>query len=473
MNPKVQAFKDQFAPGVPEFYYHSTHRSFVFKQTESRGEQRWIEVDRDMAGMLLSRAGISKKKGGAERSPAEEMLLEKVLNTEMSLQYCGDLAGYGKGMHKFGGFNAMVTGSPAIPKAVRGDWSAIKGVLEGLFGVRGGMQLPFIYSYLKVCRSMLLAGIRRGQQVWLVFGPPGTGKSFFTQHIMKPFMGGRAASAEKYITGVEPFNGDIMKSEFWFVGDPTLSTQIKDRKALGERIKSVVGNETQILRAMHTDPIQFEPFIRLFFTLNMESEVISGVPPMVRSLRDKVMLFRCQAFDWPVFARTQEEKDAFEKLVESQIPAFCWWLENEFVIPYELTVEPDGKASRFGVNCYHDPDILRRLAEVSPEFHMLELIRQCYFVAPIKDGKHPDLREELRLSALDIEQGLKDNSSPVCIDARKSLPTSRTVTTYLERLNASYPLNVYMHRTSKSREWVLKDIDQVLDTPDEMCDHAE
>lgn len=473
MNPKVQAFKDQFAPGVPEFFYHSSHKSFMFKQTESSGEQKWIEVDRDMATMLLSRAGVSRKKTGLERSPAEDMLINCVLDTNRSLQYCGELAGYGKGLHKFGGFTAMVTGSPAIPKAVKGDWGAIRSIIEGLFGTRDGIQLPFIYSYLKVCRMMLLAGIRRGQQVWFVVGPPGSGKSFFTQHIMKPFMGGRAASAVKYITGEEAFNGDIMKSEFWFVGDPTLSTAIKDRKELGERIKSVVGNETQILRAMHTDPIQFEPFIRLFFTLNTEAEVISGIPPMVQSLRDKVMLFKCQLFDWPVFARTQEEKDAFEKTVESQIPAFCWWLENEFVIPYELTVEPDGRAARFGVNCYHDPEVMRRLTEASPEFTMLEYIRTCYFIAPPKDGKTRDLRDELRLSALDIERGLKDDSSPVRLEARKLLPTSRTVTTYLERLYANYPGNVYPHRTSKSRDWVLRDIDLVLDTPDEMCDATE
>ena len=185
------------------------------------------------------------------------------------------------------------------------------------------------------------------------------------------------------------------------------------------------------------------------------------------------MLFTCQVFDWPVFARTQEEKAAFEKTVESQIPAFCWWLDNEFRIPYEMTVEQDGRAARFGVNCYHDPDILRRLTEVSPEFNMLELIRQCFFVAPVMDGKRPAVREELRMSALNLELGLKADSSPVRVEARNLLPTSRMVTTYLERLNANYPHNVFQHRTSKSRDWILRDLDQIIDTPDEMCDPIE
>ena len=460
MNPKLQQFKDQFAKSIPDFYYHSDHMTFLFQQTTSSARQDWIEVNEGTAITVLAAAGVrAERNKGETLSPAAEMLLNTRLNSEKSVKYAGPLAGHMKGVVNFGPFNALITESPKIPRPVKGDFSLIKYILDEQFGDLGGVQLPYLYSALKLAYEMLVAGDLRGGPALIFCGPRNSGKTFVQEQVITPLLGGRMAPADRYLNRETSFNMDLMKAEHLVVSDGVMSTSINSRRDLGNSIKNMVANGVQSAHGKGKDAISVNVYTRLTMSLNDEIENIMGLPPMDESMRDKLMLFKTRLIDWPVFAVTPEEKRAFKESVLAQIPAFCWWLVNEFVIPSDLQIDPKtNQPARFGVNCYHHPDILRQLVEVSPEYRFLELLRTCFVLDPNGISKH----DELRMSALEIEQGLTSSDSPVEREARRLLSTGTRARAYLERLSHTFPDSVTPVRTSTKRLWVIRDVDAML-----------
>lgn len=467
MNPLIQKFKDQMSPKVPEFYYHSELKEFLFKQTKGDPRvQNWIAVSEQTASEILADAGVrATTMKGEERSPAKQMLLDSRLKSERSVQYAGPIAGYSKGFTTEGSYNALVTSGPMIPKSIKGNCADIRSIIDQLFGIRA----VYIYSYLKLSRRMLIAENRRGMPAIIMVGPKDCGKSFFQEHIVTPFLGGRQAMVDRFITGEDKFNKEVYTNEHLIVGDAVLSPRTSDRVNLGNRIKALVANETQSMRSLFKDSIQVKPFTRLTFALNMETENIAGLPPMGDSIDDKLMIFLVNRVKWPVLALTPEEVKEFEHNIHAQIPAFCWWLENEFIMPSELQYDKYGKKARFCIACYHDPRIVKGLDELSPEFRMMELIKACFFTIPMSvSGKPSPLLSspEIRMSALDLEQALKSDDSPVRVEARQLLSSGTRVGAYLERWHRKYPGSVKQDRAGGKRLWVIRDIDTLLDAGD-------
>ena len=472
MNPKIQRFFDQMDPGAPEFYFHSKHRTFLFKQTGSEdGVQNWVELDYTMASSMLAKKGFDRTKDKrSQMSEVDNMLVEKMDDSSKSCQYCGAVGGYYKGFGKLGGMNALVTESPAVPKSVKGDCSHILAIINGLFGTRGGIQIPYVLAWLKLSREMLLSENRRGMQALILVGEADCGKSFFQEHIVNQFFG-RHVDATNYIAkGTTRFNGDIFSAEHLKVSDPELSTATSARRGLGERIKGIVANETQGMERKFQDSISLLPYSRMTMSINDEEANVMGLPIMDKNMRDKVFLFWCQQFEWPVYALTTAEKEAFKNQVYAQIPAFCWWLENEFTIPLSMMINPaTKKPARFGINHYHDPRILRKLIEVSPSFRLLELIQQCLLLRPESATGRVKVSDEseLQMSALDLEMALKSDDSPVRHEARALIGTGTALARHLGSLHHDFPENVFERRTSKKRLWVLRDIAQIIESIDD------
>jgi len=460
MNPKLQQFKDQFARSVPEFYYHSEHMTFLFQQTTSVARQNWIEVNEGTAVTILAAAGVrAERNKGETLSPAAEMLLNTRLDSEKTVKYAGPLAGHMRGLVKFGKDNALITESPSIPRPVKGDFGLIKYILDEQFGDMGGVQLPYLYASLKLAYEMLVAGDLRGRPALIFCGPRNSGKTFVQEFIITPLLGGRMAPADRYLNHETPFNMDLMKAEHLVVSDGVMSASVTRRRELGNAIKNMVANGVQSAHSKGKDAISVSVYTLLTMSLNDELENIMTLPPLDDSILDKIMIFLTRLIEWPVFAVTPEEKREFRDAVLAQIPAFCWWLVNEFVIPADLQIDPVTKQpARFGVNCFHHPSILRQLVEVSPEYRFLELLRSCFVVDP--NGVYKD--DELCMSALEIEQGLTSADSPVQLEARRLLSTGTRARAYLERLGNMFPEYVRQVRTSTKRSWIVRDIDAML-----------
>lgn len=452
MNDKIEAFYGQFSPSSPEVYYHLKENRFVIKQTGDPFVQDYISIPKEDAMRTLTWQGIED---------AEKFLMEAINNTTKSVHYVGALGGYQKGFHRVGSFNALVTTGPRIPKSIEGDCGHILKIIDSLFGP----QAVYIYTYLALTRRQQLSMLLRGMPAIIMIGPRNCGKSFFQSHIMTPFLGGRGANVSKNMTGEEKFSGLIYQNEHLIMGDGKLSSAHDKRRFFGSRIKELVATEDQVMRVMYVDPIPIKTLSRLTISLNDEIENLAGLPVLDESLVDKMMIFRVNRVDWPVTAYTPEDLEAFRIAVENQIPAFCWWLENTFKIPEWITREANGKPARFCMRAYHDPEIVRLLSEVTPEYALLEYIKLCYFTSPV-DDKAKKLKSqisEIRMTALELAQGLTCEDSPVKHQARSLLNGNGTrITTLLNRLNTKFGEQVYMKRTATERVWIIRDVDTVL-----------
>jgi hypothetical protein len=70
---------------------------------------------------------------------------------------------------------------------------------------------------------------------------------------------------------------------------------------------------------------------------------------------------------------TLEGRKDFADRIESELPAFLFYLLNDHRIPAEIV------DSRFGVATWHHPDIIDALLEASPEGQLLALIDSVPF----------------------------------------------------------------------------------------------
>jgi len=463
MNDKLNAFYGQFKKSEPEVYFNKPRNEYVIKQTGDPILQDWVSLPKAEVLDMLKDYGIrTSRLKGEDRSPGEEYMAAIRNNTVKTIKYAGPLGGYMPGLCRVGSFSALITEGPKIPKAIKGEFGYVKSIIDQLFGD----QAKYIYAYMSLSRRQLLAGLMRSMPAIVMVGPKECGKSFFQSFIMTPFLGGRGVNITDNLTGKEKFSGLIYQNEHLLMGDAKLSNKACDRRDLGSHIKSLVATEDQVMRVMYVDPLGVRTFTRITISLNDEPENITGLPMMDDSLEDKMFIFRVKEVQWPVMAFTPEDKEKFRVDVIAQIPAFCWWLDNEYHIPEELTRnQATGKPARFCLNHYHDPYILRMLTEMSPEFNLLELIRQAYFTVPTltnAQAKTYHGPEQIRMSALDLSQGLRGDDSPTRADARTLLPNGSRIGTLLERLHSKFPENVYQERTAKNRFWVIKGVDSML-----------
>ena len=460
MNPKLERFYAQFPEsGPPEMYYNSETQDFLYKQTGGNASDRkWIHVGKESACALLSRAGISAARGkDGAMPPAMEYLLKLMDCPDSTVQFSGSLGGYMPGFHRIpGGTNALITEGPEIPKAIRGDCSYILQIMESMFGEG---PVKYVHAWNKYSMEMLVRGITRGMPVLIFVGPRNCGKSFYQDYILTPLLGNRYTDGNPWAEGRTggPQNKEMLSKEHLRVSDPKLSPLPAARKELASKVKEVAANNGSQYRKMFTDAVTLSTFLRVTMSLNHETEAMAGLFAMTDDISDKTMLFRTEMADWPEVCDTIESREAFKLKVISQVPAYRWWLENVFVVPYEMTRDPATKQpARFGINCWHDTSLKHRLLEVSPEYKLLELVKQAYFCddEPVKS---------LSVSVTELEKALTSDDSPVRYAARSLLTHGSRVRTYLERLSKEFPDHVYRWRTEKARGWKLIDLDSLID----------
>jgi hypothetical protein len=127
----------------------------------------------------------------------------------------------------------------------------------------------------------------------------------------------------------------------------------------------------------------------------------------------------------PMRTETHEERVAFQKRVKSELPAYLAHL-IKLQVPEEL------QASRYGILAYQNPEIVKAMNDIAPEFRLLELIDQHF-----EEMKKPWVG-----TASELETELTGELSNVSAQARKLLHYFNTCGTYLGRLADKLPERV-------------------------------
>ena len=398
----------------------------------------WITNNEGQVSRALRKWGISdKRREGELTSPVDDTLLD--IQQDKDVQYAGRLAGYMAGMHEVFGRRILVTESPRLIEPAQGTWPILGQIIDGLLCADGPVQQQHLFGWLKVAIEALRAGKRRPGQALAFCGIAKGGKSLL-QNLITKLLGGRPARPYQFMTGICHHNADLFGAEHLIIEDDQASADIRSRRAFGTAIKAFTVNVAQHCHGKYKDAIELTPFWRVTISINDEPEHLQVLPPMDDSLEDKIMLLKACKKPLPLPNDTLEEREKFDAVIASELPAFVHYLLNDHTIPKEMI------CPRFGVTHYHHPAVLSALGDFAPETRLLTIVDAVVFAGPLSDdwcGTAEELQRRLRDSRYDHEAG-------------QLLKYSQTCGNYLGRLAKQKPLRVVNQRTEHRREWLIK-----------------
>lgn len=364
---------------------------------EERGFSIWPEqavTDK----LRMERAIAIKAREGEWLSEAKQVFLWTRENRCLD-EIFPALPGYRSGVYRLeSGERVLVKTSPNLPVSAEGEWGTIRALIEGQLDRSETLdvdQTPWFYSWCQIANSALRSGEpgqwRQGHAMILT-GPAGGGKSRLQENLITPMLGGRAADPKKFLFDQDEFNGDVFAAEHLSLGEVPSSQKTVDRTALAETIKQIVANSAQRMRLMRTEPWTVHPYWRLTISLNDDPDKLRSLPLVTNDFGDKVLIFHTRQAELPMPTRTDEERKAFRDALREELPAFIWWLENEWVIPEDLLRYKCGRdATRFGFREFHHPVIKSGLFDDTPAAELMQMIDMAVFTADGAEMKLWDL----------------------------------------------------------------------------------
>lgn len=339
---------------------------------------------REIPGRFIS----LRPRDGESNSEADRVLLHTMENR--CLDRCLDeMAGYSAGVFEMKSKRVMIKHSPRRIAPVEGDWTYTRNFIEERLGPD---QSRFFHSWLKASYRSLtecIPGEFAPGQALILSGAANSAKSRLQHQIITPLLGWRSADPGAFMFGKTDFNDEMIEAEHLLMEDPINTTLTKDRVYFGEMVKAVVVNDDNRLHPKGKGAITGTPYWRLSISVNDDPDKMRVLPLITPDIEDKLMIFRVQSI--PItFPDTHlngaeiaddilERRKAFREKIYSELPAYAWWLINEWAIPAEI------RSERFGVKHYHDETLVSDLFEDTPGADLLNLIDASEFTA--EDGE--------------------------------------------------------------------------------------
>lgn len=417
-----------------QIFYDREHKTYLIP--DANGD--WFQTTEGSFRRQCRIKGISSKTGEMEaHSQFDEFVVH--LQNYCGVSYSGPLAGSKKGPRIVNGSQILVTRSPELIRPVAGDWLVLRALVEGMFFDAEYDQLIYFYGWMQCALHTLHSGIRKPGQLLVLAGPRESGKSLL-QSIITWTLGGREAKPHSYMTGSTDFNSELFGAEHLRLDDEQASTDIRARRAFGARIKEMLFGHDQRVHGKNRDALSLDPIWRGTHSLNDEPENLMVLPLLDESMLDKLTMLRINKVAMPMPTGTNEQTKAFADKLKSELPAFVYWLLNEFTIPENLRNE------RCGISHWHHPELLRALRELSPEARLLSFIDREIFsaqnVTPNWSGTADQLENELTKSA-----------SSVASEAKRLFTWPNACGTFLGKLAHEHPDRVKPARTNSARRW--------------------
>ena len=425
---------------VPEIYFDPSGKQYYIRN--DRGN--YICVTEGILKRRLKQAGFSNELSKQDRKDGVLVTeIERILNevcTSGDVEYAGPLAGHKVGAMQVEGRRVLVTEPPTYIEPVQGDWCTLNQLFLNLLGEE---QKIYFFCWLKVAMQALRAARHRPGQVLCMAGPPGCGKSF-AQNLITRLLGGRSAKPYQYMTGSTQFNSELFQAEHLMIEDEVASFDYRVRRALGSNLKAFVVNASQRCHPKNRPALTLYPAWRVSITLNDEPEDLMVLPPIGDSLADKMMLLRATKMPMPLPTETLEQWATFTRVIDAELPCFVHHLLREFEIPVDL------RSQRYGVNHYHNPELLEMMNVLSPEAKLLEMVDSQW---PYLFG---DFVEEWEGRSSDLEAKLCDRDCKMAHEARKLMVYNTACGQFLGRLSKQYPARISSRILDGDKIWSVR-----------------
>ena len=223
-----------------------------------------------------------------------------------------------------------------------------------------GSQFAVLTAWMAHFYRSALAGYpTRGLALFLA-GPPGSGKTFLTNAILKNVFGA-VGEATKFLLREDQFNASIFSCPIWNVDDAAAGIDAKSHARFSSAVKACVANDEFTMRAMRREGVRMKWSGRLITTMNDDPDSIMMLPHGEGSMRDKYILLK-------TYATFDEFPN--DELVKAELPFFCSWLRD---MPDDTTNVLVG--GRFGVKPFHHPVLVEIARESSSTFSVYELVQ--------------------------------------------------------------------------------------------------
>lgn len=318
------------------------------------------------------------------------------IEIDNAVDWCGKLAGYGRGISSHQGRKFLITDGFNIPHSVEGDSPLHDKVIREAFPDETS-HIVFL-AWLAAGVKAVRAGIHQSAPMLVLAGEANAGKSLLA-HIVKMALGGRSANPMTAWSGKLPWNDNLLGAELLLIDDSVSSTDPRARKAFGAMFKEAVYAGDVTINTRQKSSFSCRPVWRVMICCNETPENLSVIPPLEEGIEDKIALLRVNKITPPMPAEAPAEKKAFAAALNDELPAFLHMLEK-------VELPPSLKDSRSGVTAWKDPQLLKDLMEISPEVSFENMLE----IALTGNIFSEEPQETIWMSAVEVRNLLDSNS---------------------------------------------------------------
>lgn len=249
---------------------------------------------------------------------------------------------------------------PLAPSNDSGEWGEhFPTIAEWMEHMLGEEQLKYELAWLAYAYANAYEGKPEKGHAHFLVGPPNCGKTLYNNVILGGLLGG-GIKASDYLTGKEEWTEHLFEFGAWLVDDEAPTASSAMHTAFTARLKEHTANDTFLIKGKFKKSGRAYWRGRISITLNDDPVSMRLLPDLDMSIRDKLMLFKCN----DGYAFNSKTK----KTAETELPAFARWL-LDYEIPQELV------ELRFGVKAFLHKEI-QELAGANSNFaHIIELLQ--------------------------------------------------------------------------------------------------
>lgn len=227
----------------------------------------------------------------------------------------------------------------------------------------------------KRCESMLQSEANQTPSMHIV-GDRACGKTTLFESVIAPLLGGRRFDASKALVYNEKFNAILLSREVGFIDDIASERNTSARESFAENLKGLNYGSGQAIEAKFKEAITPIAKPCVFVVQMLNEDAVMSAPDYAR-IWDKASFFYAARFaEIPELAADDKTASAFLARVREQLPAFAYFLLNEFVLPEALAPKTE-TAIRNGFRAFAH----KRFKGLLIETDAAEKLREAYFAA--------------------------------------------------------------------------------------------
>lgn len=248
-------------------------------------------------------------------------------------------------------------------KPTPADFPWLWGFFEVFFAHPELKPRDYFFSWWKRFYSGAVSLKPSNGQAIFFCGPQECGKNLISELILPLAMGGAAPNPYRYLMGDTDFSDDIFGSPVLAINDEDAPPEHK-RTIFEQKVKAMVANNEHSYHPKFMKKVRIEWNGRLVVTLNDGPKDVGLLPMLNPNTFHKMDFFKAQKHNHPFYDMRKNRE-----IVEKELPYLLRWLMDVYVPPKGILCD-----TRFGVNPFHDPDLVKINRQEQVSYNLLELL---------------------------------------------------------------------------------------------------